>query len=272
MAVWKWSLACFVAIYVLALCGLTIFQRRLQYFPDRRLADPAQAGMSGAEDLRLTTNDGETLIAWYLPAKDGHPLILYFHGNGGALVDRVPRFRALAASGYGLLAICYRGYGGSTGSPSQKGLMEDGETAYLEARARGYDGDRIVLMGESLGTGVAIALAATHEAAALVLDSPYSSAVEVAAAHYAIFPVNWLMLDRFRSDLVIGDVHIPIVVLHGDEDDVIPISLARRLFELANEPKTFMLVSGGKHLVLGLAEVFPRVREWIDEKTGVARR
>ena len=272
MTAWKWSLACFVAIYVLTIAGLTIFQRRLQYFPDRRLVDPARGGMSGVEDLRLMTVDGETLVAWYVPAKDGHPLILYFHGNGGALVDRIPRFRALAASGYGFLAIAYRGYGGSTGSPTQKGLMEDGETAYLEARARGYDGDRIVLMGESLGTGVAIALAATREAAALVLDSPYSSAVEVAATHYAIFPVNWLMFDRFRSDLAIGEVHIPILVVHGDEDDVIPISLARRLFELANEPKTFMLVSGGKHLVLGLAEVFPRVREWIDEKTGVARR
>jgi fermentation-respiration switch protein FrsA (DUF1100 family) len=272
MSVLRWSLACVVAIYILMIVGLAVFQRRLQYFPDRHLVDPAQAGMSGVEDLRLTTDDGETLVAWYVPAKDGHPLILYFHGNGGALVDRVPRFRALTASGYGLLALSYRGYGGSTGSPTQKGLMEDAETAYLEARARGYNGDRIVLIGESLGTGVAIALAATHEAAALVLDSPYSSAVEVAAAHYPIFPVNWLMFDRFRSDLAIGDVHIPILVLHGDEDDVIPISLARRLFELANEPKMFMMVSGGKHLVLGLAEVFPRVRAWIDETRGVARR
>ena len=272
MTVWKWSLACFFAIYVLTIVGLTTFQRRLQYLPDRRLVDPAQGGMNGAEDLRLTTDDGETLVAWYVPAKDGHPLILYFHGNGGALVDRVPRFRALTASGYGLLAIAYRGYGGSTGSPTQKGLMEDGETAYLEARTRGYGGDRIVLMGESLGTGVAVALAATHEAAAVVLDSPYSSAVEVAAAHYAVFPVKWLMFDQFRSDLAISDVHIPILVLHGDEDDIVPISLARQLFELANEPKTFMRVPGGKHLVLGLAEVFPRVREWIDEKTGVACR
>src|SRR3984893_12944795 len=121
--------------------------------------------------------------------------------------------------------------------------MEDAETAYLEARARGYHGDRIVLMGESLGTGVAIALAATHEAAALVLDSPYSVAGEVAAVHCAVFPVNWLMFDLFRSDLAIGEVHIPILVVHGDEDDVVPISLARRLFELANEPKTFMQVS-----------------------------
>jgi len=272
MTAWKSSLASIVAIYLLTVAGMTIFQRRLQYFPDRRLVDPAQAGMNGVEDLRLMTNDGETLVAWYVPAKDGHPLILYFHGNGGALIDRIPRFRALTASGYGLLAISYRGYGGSTGSPTQKGLMEDGETAYLEARARGYHGDRIVLMGESLGTGVAIALAATHEAAALVLDSPYSSALEVAAAHYPIFPVKWLMFDRFRSDLAIGDVHIPILIVHGDEDDVVPIRLARRLFELANEPKKFMQVSGGKHLVLGLAEVFLRVREWIDEQTGVALR
>jgi uncharacterized protein len=271
MTAWKSSLASIVAIYFLTIVCMTIFQRRLQYFPDRRLVDPAQAGMDGVDALRLTTNDGETLVAWYVPAKDGHPLILYFHGNGGALGDRIPRFRALTASGYGLLALSYRGYGGSTGSPTQRGLMEDGETAYLEARARGYDGDRIVLMGESLGTGVAIALAATHQAAALVLDSPYSSAVEVAAAHYPIFPVNWLMFDRFRSDLAIGDVHAPILIVHGDEDDVVPIRLARRLFELANEPKTFMQVSGGTHLVLGLAEVFTRVREWIDEKTGLRR-
>jgi acetyl esterase/lipase len=111
MTVLRWSLACFVAIYLLMIVGLAVFQRRLQYFPDRHLVDPAQAGMSGVEDLRLTTDDGEVLVAWYVPATDGHPLILYFHGNGGALVDRVPRFLALKASGYGLLAIFYRGYG-----------------------------------------------------------------------------------------------------------------------------------------------------------------
>jgi uncharacterized protein len=137
MTVLRWF-ACLLAIYILMIVGLAVFQRRLQYFPDRRLVDPAQAGLGGVEDLRLSTDDGETLVAWYVPAMNGHPLILYFHGNGGALVDRVPRFRALTASGYGILAIAYRGYGGSTGSPTQKGLMNDAETAYLEARARGY--------------------------------------------------------------------------------------------------------------------------------------
>ena len=260
-------LAFLVALYALAVVGMAVFQRRFLYFPDPRLTPPDEAGLSGLEELRLMTQDGETLVAWFLSPRDGYPLILYFHGNGGALADRVLRFRAFALSGYGFLAISYRGYGGSTGSPTQTGLMCDGEAAYREARARGYDGSRIVLMGESLGTGVATALAATHKAAALVLDSPFSSAVDAAAAHYPMFPVRWLMLDQFRSDLAIGDVHMAVLIIHGDADRVIPQYSAKRLFELANEPKTFMSVAGGEHLVLGLPDVFARVREWIDAKT-----
>jgi uncharacterized protein len=140
------------------------------------------------------------------------------------------------------------------------------------ARARGYGGEHVILMGASLGTGVAITLAATHEAAALVLEAPYLSALDVAQTHYPIFPVRWLMLDQFRSDLAICDVHVPVLMVHGEEDDVIPINSARRLFELANEPKTFMSVPGGNHLVLELADVFPRVCEWIDAKTTVGHR
>jgi uncharacterized protein len=263
----KAVLAFLVAIYALAVVGMAVFQRRFLYFPDPRLIHPDEAGLSGVEELHLQTDDGETLVAWHLAPRDGHPLILYFHGNAGTLADRAARFQAFAASGYGFLAISYRGYGGSTGAPTQPGLMKDAETAYREARKRGHDSDRIVLMGESLGTGVAIALAATHEVAALVLDSPFSSAADVAAAHYPFFPVRWLMLDQFRSDLLIGDVHMPVLIIHGDADRVIPMSFARQLFELANEPKTFISVAGGEHLVFGSPGVFDRVREWIDTKT-----
>ena len=147
MILLKWLLASLAAAYVLAFAGLAVFQRRLQYFPNRQLTELAQTGMRGGEELRLRTTDGETLVAWHFPAKDGRPLILYFHGNAGALVDRVPRFRMFTARGYGLLAVSYRGYGGSSGLPTQSGLLQDGEAAYREARARGYDGDRIVLMG-----------------------------------------------------------------------------------------------------------------------------
>ena len=265
----KTQVALIVAIYALVLIGLAVFQRRLVYFPDRRLADPAAAGMTGVEDLRLVTDDGETLVAWHAPPREGYPLILYFHGNGGSLIDRVSRFRLLMASGYGFLAVSYRGYGGSTGAPTEAGLMRDGETAYREARKRGYPGGRIVLMGESLGTAVATVLAVNHDAAALVLDSPYSSAVDVAVAHYWMLPVRWLLLDRYRADLAIRDVHIPLLVVHGSRDYIIPISLARRLFDLANDPKTFMAVPDAGHLVLDAPGVFPRVRDWIDARTSV---
>jgi uncharacterized protein len=267
----KSAFAFLVAIYALVVIGMAVFQRRFLYFPDRRLTRPAESGLGGVEELLLMTDDGETLVAWHLPPRDGHPLILYFHGNGGALIDRVPRFRMFAESGYGFLAVSYRGYGGSTGSPTQRGLLRDGEAAYREARARGYGGDRIVLMGESLGSGVATILASSHDAAALVLDSPFSSAVDVAAVHYGLLPVSWLMIDQFRSDTAIRAVHIPVLIVHGEEDDIIPINLAKQLSERANEPKVFISVAGGGHLVLGLTEVFARVREWIDARTGVKR-
>lgn len=261
-----------LAIYAFAVVGLAVFQRRLMYFPDRRLTHPDEVGMSGVEELSLETDDGEMLVAWHVPPREGCPLILYFHGNGGALSDRMPRFRLFVASGYGFLAVSYRGYGGSTGSPSEAGLMRDGETVYREARERGYPSDRIVLMGESLGTAVATVLGSVHEAAALVLDSPYSSAVDVAAAHYWMLPVRRLLLDRYRTDLAIRNVHIPILILHGDEDYIVPINLARQLFDLANEPKTFMTVSSAGHLVLETPGVFRRVREWIDASVKEKRR
>lgn len=270
MPMLKWSLFSFAAVYLTAAAGLGVFQRKLQYMPDSRLVSPVDAGLTGAEELRLSTADGETLVGWHVPAADGRPLILYFHGNAGALVDRVARFRAMASQGYGVLAIAYRGYGGSTGEPTQAGLMRDAEAAYREARARGYDGRRIVIVGESLGSGVATALAATRESAALVLDSPFSSALDVAETRYGIFPVRWLMVDQFRSDIAIRDVHVPLLVLHGDKDGIVPIGLGERLFGLANQPKTFLRVPGGAHLVLGLTDVFPRVCAWIDDALGAA--
>ena len=267
----KLQLALLVAIYALVVVGAAVFQRRFTYFPDRRLIHPADAGMSGVEELRLATDDGETIVAWHAPPREGRPLILYFHGNGGSLADRVPRFRIFVASGYGLLAVSYRGYGGSSGSPTETGLVRDGEAAYREARTLGYESDRIVLMGKSLGTAIATVLAGAHDSAALVLNSPFSSAVDLAATHYWMLPMRWLLRDRYRSDLAIRDVHAPILIVHGDKDDIVPIILARRLFDLANEPKTFLCVAGGGHLVLDSPETFPRVREWIDAKTNAKR-
>jgi len=254
-----------VALYLSAFCVLALMQRSMLYQPHIGLVTPAQAGLSGVETLQIKSADAETLEAWFAAPKDARfPLILYFHGNGGALYDRHLRFRALTQHGFGLLAVSYRGYGASTGAPTQAGILQDAEAAYAEARRRGFTPDRIVLMGESLGSGVATQIASRREAAALVLDSPYDSLLDVASAHFTIFPVGLVLQDTYRSDEVIGAVHIPVLMAHGDADPVIPFASAQRLFARANEPKQFIPVAGGGHLVLGLPEVLPRVIAWID--------
>jgi len=258
-----------VVLYAAALGGLATFQRALQYQPNAVIVTPAQAGLAQIETLQLKTADGETLNAWFAQPGHDRPLLLYFHGNGGVLADRRERFGKFLASGYGLLAIAYRGFGGSTGTPSEEGLLRDAETAYAEALRRGFAPARLVIVGESLGTGVATILAARHEEAALVLDAPYRSAVSIAEGRYPIFPVSLLMHDAFRADLAIAQVHAPVLMLHGEDDPIIPIASARDLYALASQPKQFVAVPGAGHLVLHLPEIYPRFAAFVDAATRV---
>ena len=160
--------------------------------------------------------------------------------------------------------MCYRGYGGSTGTPTEDGLIRDAAAAYDFARAR-YPAKRIVLFGESLGTAVAVALAAGHEIGALILDAPFTSAADVGAAAYPFAPVRWLMKDKFRSDERIGRVSAPLLVLHGEADRIVPIRFAEQLFALAREPKRMVRFPQGGHVDLddyGAAKV---VKEFLAE-------
>ncbi|HLW92877.1 MAG TPA: alpha/beta fold hydrolase, partial [Roseiarcus sp.] len=209
------SIATCLLIYLAVVAAVALNQRKLMYFPQSGDVAPTDAGLPQAQVLELETADKETVVAWYIQPASGKPTILYFHGNGGGLELRNVRFQKLTRTGNGLLAVEYRGYGHSTGSPSEEGLLRDGEAGYARALALGVSPDRLVVMGESLGSGVAIALAARHPIGALVLDSPFSSAVDVAAAHYWFLPVRLLMLDQFRSNERIGAVHAALMVVHG---------------------------------------------------------
>ena len=249
-------------LYVVALAVVTLVQRKLLYFPNRVAVAPAAVGLPQAQVLKLKTIDGETLVAWRIAPAMGKPLILYFHGNGGGLELRNERFRALTRTGYGLLAVEYRGYGGSSGSPTEEGLHRDAEAGYERALELGAAPKNIVVMGESLGSGVVVPLAARHEVGAVELDSPFSSIVDIAAVHFWMFPVRLLMRDRFRSDRAIGSVHAPLLVVHGDRDDVTPIRFAEKLYALANEPKRFIRAEGAGHLALG-SEI-PETLRWLD--------
>jgi fermentation-respiration switch protein FrsA (DUF1100 family) len=239
-------LATLALSYALLVAFLFLSQRHMIFpAPPVRLSSPA----AGIERTTIVTPDGTSLDAWHAAPAAGRPVIVYFHGNGEQLSSGYDLFTKIADEGFGLVAIDYRGYGASGGRPSEGGLIEDG-TAAWKFSADHYGADRTVLWGYSLGTGVAVAVAAERKVAAVVLAAPFSSLADVAADRMWFVPIRYLMLDQFRSDSRIKSVRAPMLFLHGDEDETVPIRYGRRLFDLAPEPKSFKTLVGADHYYL----------------------
>jgi fermentation-respiration switch protein FrsA (DUF1100 family) len=247
MIVLKWLLIVGLLLYGGGLAFL-FFQQRSMLFPSPPVGRtaPDAAGFPEAEEQVLATADGEKVIVWHVPAKPGHSVVMFFPGNGDFLAGRLSRFKGITADGTGLVALSYRGYAGSSGTPSEHGLLQDAAAAYAFTAAR-YDPGRIIAWGFSLGTGVATALAAEHGIGKLILESPYTSTVDVASALLRIVPVSLLMRDQFHSDRRIARVTVPLLIMHGSDDPAIPIRFGERLFALAHEPKQFVRLAGGGH-------------------------
>ncbi len=251
MTILKWILIVIAVIYVGGLAALFLLERSFLFpIPTRERVTPAAAGFPQVDEHVLTTADGEKIILWHVPAKPGRPVVLYFHGNGDFLAGFFGRFSELIADGIGIVVPAYRGYSGSTGSPSEHGLLKDAAAAYAFTTAR-YNPDRIVAWGFSLGTGVAVALAAEQPVNKLILEAPFSSTADVAASLFWYMPVRLVMRDQFRSDQRIARVRVPLLVMHGTDDHAIPIRFGERLFALAHEPKRFVKIPGGGHENLG---------------------
>ena len=227
--------------------GLYAFQRRLLYHP--RVTRPPLDDLVtlGVREVELTTRDGLTLFSWYLPPRSGRPVIAYFHGNGGNIGYRAERLRRFAREGYGVLLAEYRGYGGNPGAPSEAGLFADGEAAldFLDHHAVGPG--EMVLWGESLGSGVAVYLAATREIAALILEAPFTSVAAIAQRRYPFIPAAWLLHDRFDSLSRIPKVTAPLLILHGERDRVVPVRHGRKLLAAATAPKEGWFSPAGSH-------------------------
>jgi fermentation-respiration switch protein FrsA (DUF1100 family) len=235
--------------------------------PQKTRTTPEAAGFPEAEEHFLTTVDGEKVIVWHVPAKPGHAVILYFSGNGDFLAGSASRFRAMTSDGTGLVALSYRGYAGSTGEPSERGLLLDAAAAYAFTSAR-YSADRIVVWGFSLGSGVAVALAAREPVGKLILEAPYTSTAEVAASRFPMVPIRWLMRDQFHSDERIAGITAPLLVMHGARDSTIPIGVGERLFSLAHEPKQFVKFPEGGHDNLGNYGAIETARGFINASKG----
>jgi uncharacterized protein len=254
-----------LGLYLALAISLFVFQRRLIYPADSARHSPAEAGLDTVQEVSLKTADGETLVAWHAPARPGQPTHLYFHGNGGTLQVRADRIRRFVADGLGVFMPAYRGYSGSTGSPSEAALIADAKLAHDHLLGMGLRPEDIVIYGESLGTGVAVQLAADRQSAGVVLDAPYASLLDIAQRHYRFIPVKLFLMDTFASIDHITRIDVPLLVMHGTEDRVIPLESGKALYDAADQPKQMAVLEGAGHSDLYAFGAMQILRRFIDE-------
>lgn len=236
--------------YVAAALYVYLQQRNLIYQRSSQQLAPETVGLTGVDVVSIPTADGERLNAWWSPPPAGRPTVLYLHGNAGTICDRPERFAFYQRQGLGVMFLSWRGYGGSTGTPSEAGLIADAKAAHDWLLAQGVAPSSLAVVGESLGSAPAVALATARPVAALALEAPFSSMVETASFHYPWLPVPLLLHDRWDSTARIGALKAPLLVIHGTADTIVPYTLGRKLFEAAPEPKRFITVENAEHLAV----------------------
>lgn len=268
------SMVAMVAVvYGGLVAGSYAIQRKLIYFPDRTRPDPAIFGATHFQEILMRTEDGLDLLSWYVPpARNGAPVLVYLHGNSGHIGPRAAKIAPYLDAGYGALLVGYRGYGGNPGDPTEEGLYRDGHAAMAWLIAKGHDAQGVVLYGESLGTGVATELATQYQARALVLEAPFTSLPDAGARAYPFLPVRHLTWDQFDTISKMDRIDMPVMVLHGEADRVVPADMGRAVFDAAQQPKQSYFVPhfgheemvdrGAPDQVLGwLAAIQPAARE-----------
>lgn len=246
-AAWLTLPALAAALWLLLAGGLFLGQRAILFRPDRTVPDIARIELPGLAATRLATADGLSLLAWTLPGGADAPVILYLHGNAGHIGYRAERIRAIAAMGWGGLIPEYRGYGGNPGQPSEAGLRQDAAAALAALRAQGIAPGRIVLWGESLGSGLAAWLAARHEVGAVVMETPYTSIAAIAKQRYPFIPVDMLLKDRFDSLAELPGIAAPILVAVAGRDRIVPPSMGHDLHAAARAPAELWVAPEAGH-------------------------
>ena len=238
-----------IVLYVVVLLLFYCLQRSLIYFPSSYAAPtPQAAGVGQMQMVSLHTDDGLTLNAWYHPPKEPYkPTIVYFHGNAGHIGNRAIIIMPFLTKGYGVLLVTYRGYSGNPGKPSEKGFYQDARAALQFLKAKGVPLSSLVLYGESIGTAVAIQMATEYHIGALVLQAPFTSLTDIGQYHYPIFPIRWMLKDTFTCLEKAKNVHVPVLILHGENDNIIPPSMSRPLFEAFPGPKKALYIPNRGH-------------------------
>ena len=258
-------------LYSFVVVVVFLLQRDFMYFPDQSKPDPAQSVVPEMGVVNYKTFDGISISSWYYPPKDKKlPVVVHFHGNAGNIGDRAGRARMLIDKGYGVLLAEYRGYGGNGGTPDEPGLIFDAKAALDFLDSQGIAPEQIVVYGESLGSGVVVPIVMDmafdgRHVKAVILEAPFSSAVDVGRAHYGFFPVGLLLKDRFESTPRISAIRAPLLLIHGEKDAVVPMKLGQKLFAAALEPKKSAWIVGAGHSDLYKFGAEKIVLDFLDE-------
>ena len=261
------SILLLIALIVYAFINayLYFFQRSLLYLPAKHMLDPKHYGLYNMEELKLKTADNVKITAWYRPSVDKEPVIVYLHGNAGNLGDRTEKFQSLLNKDFGVLAVSWRGYGSSEGSPTEEGLYEDARAAIKYLLDKDYKLEDIVVYGESLGSGVAVQMATENNFKSVILEAPYTSIANRAAELYPYIAVKLLLKDKFDSIAKIKNVKSPTLIYHGYRDEVMPIEHGRRILEAANEPKEARFFDNVGHTDFDLEKIADITYEFVSK-------
>lgn len=251
--------------YVIVCIAARVLHRNFVYMPDRTRVAPKDAGLPGVQEVELTAADGTKLIAWHLPARGPKPTMLYFMGNAGNVAARTGKIATIAADGYGVLMLNYRRFGGSRGFPTERKNVADAVVAYDYLRSLDLGAKDIVAYGESLGTGVATQLALCRELKALVLESPFMSIPDVGQKAWPFLPLRFIVADKYRTIDRIGGVDVPLLIVHGARDSMIPVAQGRRVYNEANNPKKLVILPRAGHNDLFENGAWDKVYEFVQE-------
>jgi hypothetical protein len=237
--------------YVLVLMLIRIFEARLIFFPNYpdRLDGDWHPRALAVQDVWLTTSDGVKLHAWWIPGDKAKFTFLAFHGNASNIANRVPTYEFLRSMPANVLAVEYRGYGHSEGKPGEAGVYRDAEAAYdYLVNTKGVDRKAIISYGQSLGSAVATHLAARRQIGGVVLEAPFPSASRVARKIFWFLPgASLLTYGQFNTQAWLKEIHAPILIVHCDQDPVIPFRFGREVYDAALPPRTFLQINGYCH-------------------------
>lgn len=250
-----------VAVYIAITGGFYFFQRDFQYDRSGRMFELSETKLTTAELVSIPTSGGETVTGWYAPPAEGMPTILYFRGNSQSFSREHVRYEAFVAAGYGFLAFDYRGFPGSPGELNEDHVLADSIAAYDWLAQKGAP---IILWGRSLGSGPATYVASVKEAQALLLETPFLSALAVAADRYGFLPV-WLMHDQYHVDQWLPDVEEPVFVAHGTADRTIAVTHGERVYQLAPVKAGLWIEPGADHADLWERGIWQRAQAFFAE-------